>query len=179
MRVVGEDGLELPWDGKSFGSLQVRGPWVIRRYFKHDGEHNVDPEGWFNTGDVAHIDPEGYMQITDRLKDVIKSGGEWISSIEIESAAMSHPKVQEAAVIGVPHEKWSERPLLVVVAQPGEQPTPDELRNFLKGKVATWWIPDDVVFVKEIPHTAVGKIAKVELRQKLKDYILPSSNSKL
>ncbi len=135
----------------------------------------LDADGFFDTGDVATLDPYGYMQITDRSKDVIKSGGEWISSIELENLAVGHPKVAEAAVIGVPHAKWDERPLLVVVLKQGQTATKTELLKFLDGKVANWWLPDDVVFVKEIPHTATGKILKTALREQFKDYVLPSA----
>ncbi|HEX7249408.1 MAG TPA: 3-(methylthio)propionyl-CoA ligase [Burkholderiales bacterium] len=177
MRIVGEDGKSLPQDGKAFGDLQVRGPWVIRGYFKGEGgdplragEHG---EKWFPTGDVATIDPEGYMQITDRSKDVIKSGGEWISSIDLENIAMAHPKVAEAAVIGVKHPKWDERPIVVAVKKPGQEVSREELLKFFEGKIAKWWTPDDVVFVPELPHTATGKLSKLTLRQQLKDYKLP------
>ena len=171
MEIVDGEGKPLPHDGKSFGDLVVRGPWVTRRYFKDD----ADPlrNGWFPTGDVATIDPDGYMQITDRSKDVIKSGGEWISSIELENIAVSHPAVAEAAAIGVRHPKWDERPIVVVVKKQGAEVTRDELLQFYAGKVAKWMIPDDVVFVGELPHTATGKLSKLTLRQQLKDYILP------
>ncbi len=172
MRVVGEDGRELPRDGKAFGDLQVRGPWVTSGYFKDEGG---DPlvDGWFPTGDVATLDADGYMQITDRSKDVIKSGGEWISSIDLENIAVAHPAVAEAAVIGVQHPKWDERPVLVVVKRQGSEVTRDELLRFYDGKIAKWWRPDDVVFVAELPHTATGKLSKVTLRERLKDYRLP------
>jgi acyl-CoA synthetase (AMP-forming)/AMP-acid ligase II len=171
MRIVDDEGNELPWDGEAFGALQVRGPWVCSDYYKLEGaagSHTDD--GWFNTGDVATIDPNGYMAITDRTKDVIKSGGEWISSIELENTIMAHPAVAEAAVIGVAHEKWTERPLLVVVRAEGEDVSPQELLDFYEGKVAKWWIPSDVEFVDELPHTATGKIKKIELRRQFKDY---------
>jgi fatty-acyl-CoA synthase len=177
MRIVGEDGRGLPQDGKAFGDLQVRGPWVIRGYFKGEGGEPLrageQGEKWFPTGDVATIDPEGYMQITDRSKDVIKSGGEWISSIDLENIAMAHPKVAEAAVIGVKHPKWDERPIVVAVKKPGQDVSRDELLKFFEGKIAKWWMPDDVVFVAELPHTATGKLSKLTLRQQLKDYKLP------
>src|SRR5690606_33501546 len=166
----------LPHDGKAFGELLVRGPWVISAYYNDEAatKEAFDEEGWFRTGDVVTIDPEGYMQIVDRAKDVIKSGGEWISSIDIENKAVAHPDVAEAAVIGVPHPKWGERPLLVVVAKPGTSPTRDDIIGFLRGKVASWCVPDDVVFVEQLPHTATGKISKREIRQQLKDYRLPA-----
>jgi fatty-acyl-CoA synthase len=171
MKVVDDAGRELPWDGKSSGMLKVRGPWVCSDYFEL-GETSAahDEPGWFATGDVGNICPDGTLQITDRAKDVIKSGGEWISSIDLECVAAGHPKVQQAAVIGIPHPKWDERPLLVVVPRPGEPPTRDELLGWLDGRVAKWWIPDDVVLVEQIPLTATGKISKVELRQQFKDY---------
>jgi acyl-CoA synthetase (AMP-forming)/AMP-acid ligase II len=171
MRIVDENGGELPWDGKAFGNLQVRGPWVIKSYFKGEGG---DPllDGWFPTGDVATLDPEGYMQITDRSKDVIKSGGEWISSIDLENIAVAHPAIAEAAVIGVKHPKWDERPVVVAVKKPGKDVSKDELLKFYEGKIAKWWMPDDVLFVAELPHTATGKLSKLTLRQQLKDYRL-------
>jgi fatty-acyl-CoA synthase len=174
MRIVDDQGKELPWDGEAFGSLQVRGPWICSDYFKLEGSANAHHDGWFETGDVSTIDPEGFMAITDRTKDVIKSGGEWISSIEIENTAVGHPGVAEAAVIGVPHPKWSERPLLIVVPEEGSSLSKDELLAFFDGKIAKWWLPDDVVFVDEIPHTATGKIRKTELRKQFGDYQLPS-----
>ncbi len=170
MRVVDDSGRELPWDGKTSGRLQVRGPWVCKGYYKLDQSDAHLPDGWFDTGDVANIDAHGYLQITDRTKDVIKSGGEWISSIEVENAAMGHPDVAEAAVIGVPHPKWTERPLLVVVRRPGREPSSAELLQFLDGKIAKWWIPDDCQFVAEIPHTATGKVSKKDLRDHFKNY---------
>jgi len=170
MRIVGEDGKEQPFDGKSAGELQVRGPHTVKAYFRHKEKSATDKDNWFSTGDVATIDPYGHMQITDRSKDVIKSGGEWISSIEIENIAVSHPKILEAAVIAIPSKKWTERPLLICVAHEGEQCSKDEVLQFLQGKIAKWWMPDDVVFVKEIPHTATGKISKLQLRTKFKDH---------
>jgi fatty-acyl-CoA synthase len=171
MKIVDDAGSELPWDGKSSGMLKVRGPWVCRDYFRL-GEASAahDAEGWFATGDVANLSEDGTLQITDRAKDVIKSGGEWISSIDLECVVTGHPKVLQAAVIGIPHPKWDERPLLIVVQRPGAAPTRDELLGWLEGRVAKWWIPDDVVFVEKIPLTATGKISKVELRQQFKDY---------
>jgi acyl-CoA synthetase (AMP-forming)/AMP-acid ligase II len=174
LRIVDDEGNELPWDGVAYGALQVRGAWICSDYFKLEGSagsHTDD--GWFDTGDVATIDPDGYMAITDRTKDVIKSGGEWISSIELENTAMGHPAVAEAAVIGVAHPKWTERPLLIVMLAEGQEASKDELLGFLKGKVADWWIPDDVAFVDELPHTATGKVKKIELRQQFADYALP------
>jgi fatty-acyl-CoA synthase len=178
MRIVNDDGDVLPWDGKAFGALQVRGPWVCSDYFRLEGQaesHTAD--GWFRTGDVATIDPEGFLNITDRTKDVIKSGGEWISSIELENTAVGHPAVREAAVIGVAHEKWSERPLLVVVKAEGRDLSREEMLDWFDGKVASWWLPDDVVFVDEIPHTATGKIRKTELRKQFAGYRLPASRT--
>jgi fatty-acyl-CoA synthase len=173
MKIVGDGGRELPWDGVAFGDLHVRGPWVIDRYFRHDTSPLVD--GWFATGDVATIDRDGFMRITDRSKDLIKSGCEWISSIDIENVAVAHPAVAEAACIACAHPKWTERPLLVVVKRPNSDVTQDELRGFYEGKVAKWWIPDDVVFVDELPHTATGKLHKLKLREQFRHYILPSA----
>lgn len=175
LRAVLDDGRVCPHDGKTSGNLQVRGPHVVKAYYKHDGDHGVDKDGWFSTGDIATIDPLGYMQITDRSKDVIKSGGEWISSIDVENQATACPGVQEAAVIGIPHPKWTERPLLIVVRSKGSKVTKEEVLQFLKGKVAKWWIPEDCVFVDEIPHTAAGKISKLQLRKKFKSYESPKS----
>ena len=174
MRIVGEDGTSLPMDGKAFGDLQVRGPWVISTYYKDEGG---DPlvDGWFPTGDVATLDPDGYMQITDRSKDVIKSGGEWISSIDLENIAVAHPAVAEAAVIGVKHPKWDERPVVVAVKKAGQEVSREDLLKFYEGKIAKWWMPDDVVFVTELPHTATGKLSKLTLRQQMKDYKLPAA----
>jgi fatty-acyl-CoA synthase len=174
MKITDDAGKKLPWDGKKFGRLKVRGPAVARRYFKAENEEILDDEGFFDTGDVATIDQHGYMQITDRAKDVIKSGGEWISSIDLENLAVGHPKVAEAAVIGVTHPKWDERPLLVIVLKKGEQATKEDILGFMQGKIAKWWMPDDVVFVDEIPHTATGKIQKLTLRQQFRDYRLPN-----
>lgn len=174
LRIVDDEGKELPWDGEAYGALQVRGPWICSDYFKLEGGAGTHTDdGWFETGDVATIDPQGYMAITDRTKDVIKSGGEWISSIELENTAMGHPAVAQAAVIGVAHPKWTERPLLIVVKAEGQDADKDELLAFFKGKVADWWIPNDVAFVDEMPHTATGKVKKIELRKQFADYALP------
>jgi fatty-acyl-CoA synthase len=175
MKITDDRGREQPWDGKTFGRLKVRGPAVARRYYRAEDEDILDDQGFFDTGDVATIDRYGYMQITDRSKDVIKSGGEWISSIDLENLAVGHPSVAEAAVIGIRHPKWDERPLLVVVLKKDQTASRDELLSFMKGKIANWWLPDDVVFVEEIPHTATGKIQKTALRERFKDYILPGS----
>lgn len=164
MKIVDDVGAELPWDGKTFGNLLVRGSWVLRQYYRSESSPLL-AGGWFATGDVATIDPDGYMQITDRSKDVIKSGGEWISSIELENLAVGHPAVAEAACIAVPDDKWGERPLLVVVTRAGTAVTRDELLTFFDGKIAKWWIPDEVVFVDELPHTATGKLQKTKLRE--------------
>jgi len=172
MKITDDAGRELPWDGRTFGRLKVAGPAVTRAYFRQDGDA-LDEAGFFDTGDVATIDPNGYMHVTDRSKDVIKSGGEWISSIALENLAVGHPDVQEAAVVAVPHAKWDERPLLVVVPMPGANPSRESLLGFLEGKVARWWMPDDVVVVDEIPHTATGKIEKKALRAMFRDHVLP------
>src|SRR3989440_8063048 len=174
MRITDDAGRELPRDGKTFGRLKTRGPAIARRYFKEDA-NILDVDGFFDTGDVATIDRYGYMQITDRSKDVIKSGGEWISSIELENLAVGHPKVAEAAVIGVRHPKWDERPLLIVVLKKDQKAGKDEILGFMRGKTANWWMPDDVVFVDDIPHTATGKIQKTVLRARFKDYVLPTA----
>jgi fatty-acyl-CoA synthase len=184
MAVVDDAGKALPWDGRTSGNLVVRGPWVIEGYFGHagsplirvTGEDGRDAGLWFPTGDVAAIDADGFMQITDRSKDVIKSGGEWISSIDVENIAMAHPAIHEAAVIAVPHPKWDERPLLVVVRKPGEAGaalTRESVLGFYEGRIAKWQVPDDVVFVDEIPHTATGKMLKLKLREQFKDHKLP------
>ena len=175
MKITDHAGRPQPHDGKAYGHLKVRGPWVTRGYFKGEGGGILDAEGFFDTGDVATIDPDGYMQITDRSKDVIKSGGEWISSIELENAAVGHPAVAEAAVIGVAHPKWQERPLLIVVKKARHELTRAELLGFLEGKVAKWCVPDDVAFVDELPHTATGKLLKTKLREMFKDYRLPEA----
>ena len=174
MKITDDAGQRLPWDGRTFGRLKVRGPAVARAYYKDDSDI-LDAEAFFDTGDVATIDEHGYMHNTDRAKDVIKSGGEWISSIELENLAVGHPKVAEAAVIGVQHPKWDERPLLVIVLKRDQSATREEILAFMRGKVAKWWMPDDVAFVDEIPHTAAGKIQKTVLRQRFKDYVLPTA----
>src|SRR5580692_2062724 len=176
MKITDDTGKRLPWDGKTFGRLKVRGPAVARGYYREE-DSILDEEGFFDTGDVATIDRHGYMRITDRSKDVIKSGGEWISSIDIENLAIGHPKVAEAAVIGVRHPKWDERPLLVLVPKPGVLATREEIFAFMQGKVAKWWMPDDVAFVTEIPHTATGKILKTALRDQFKSYALPAATA--
>ncbi|OBY84435.1 3-(methylthio)propionyl-CoA ligase [Delftia sp. JD2] len=175
MRIVDSDGTDQPWDGKSYGDLLVRGPWIVDSYFKGESPLVKDAQGrgWFPTGDVATIDPDGFMQITDRSKDVIKSGGEWISSIDIENIAMAHPAVAMAACIGMPHPKWDERPIVAVAKKPGAEVTREELLKFYEGKTAKWQIPDDVVFVDAIPLGATGKMLKTRLREQLADYRLP------
>lgn len=178
MKIVDGDGKEQPWDGKAYGDLLVRGPWVVREYFKAEGGNplvkDVDGKEWFPTGDVATIDADGYMQITDRSKDVIKSGGEWISSIDIENIAMAHPAIAMAACIGMRHPKWDERPIVAVVKRSGAEVTSDDLLQFYEGKIAKWQIPDEAVFVDAIPLGATGKMLKTRLRELLKDYVLPS-----
>lgn len=175
MKVTDDHDNAHAWDGKTFGRLKVRGPAVARAYYGGAGAEQFDEDGWFDTGDVAFIDPNGYMQITDRAKDVIKSGGEWISTIDLENLAVGHPDIAEAAVIGISHPKWDERPLLVVVAKAGKELSKSEILGFMDGKVAKWWMPDDVAFVGEIPHTATGKIQKTTLREQFKDYRLPTA----
>ncbi|HJV86935.1 MAG TPA: 3-(methylthio)propionyl-CoA ligase [Noviherbaspirillum sp.] len=174
MKIVDDNGKELPWDGETYGNLLVRGPWIIERYFKGEGG-DVLQDGWFPTGDVATISPHGYMQITDRSKDVIKSGGEWIGSIDLENIAMAHPAVQQAACIGVFHPKWDERPLLVVVRKPGVDISREELIRHYDGKIAKWWTPDDVAFVEALPIGATGKILKNRIREQFKGYKLPTA----
>jgi acyl-CoA synthetase (AMP-forming)/AMP-acid ligase II len=174
MKIVDDAQRQLPHDGKTFGHLLVRGPAVAKAYHKDEGGSILDAQGFFDTGDVATIDEQGFMQITDRAKDVIKSGGEWISSIEIENLAVGHPAVAEAAVIGLPHPKWDERPLLIVVTKPQAEVSKAELLAYLEGKIAKWWMPDDVVFMGELPHTATGKIQKRELRERWKAHKLPT-----
>ena len=174
MKITDDAGNRLPWDGKTFGRLKVRGPAVARAYYKED-DTILDEEGFFDTGDVSTIDRHGYMQVTDRAKDVIKSGGEWISSIDLENLAVGHPKVAEAAVIGVKHLKWDERPLLVIVLKKDQTATREDILRFMQGKIASWWMPDEVVFVDEIPHTATGKIQKTVLRERFKNFVLPGA----
>lgn len=181
MRIVDENNQELPWDGVAFGALKVRGPWVASGYYGLSQEPGsegcpVDEHGWFDTGDVATISPQGYMQITDRTKDVIKSGGEWVSSIEIENAAVSHPDIAEAAAIGRYHPKWTERPLLVVIKQANAELTSQQVLSFLQDKLHKWSMPDDVVFVDELPHTATGKLNKLALRKTFEDYQFPAAS---
>lgn len=173
IEIFGEDGQPLPHDGKAFGDLKARGPWVASGYYRADGDA-TDAAGWFPTGDVATLDADGFVQITDRSKDVIKSGGEWISSIDLENAAVGHPDVQEAAVIGVAHPRWQERPLLVIVPKAGTQPTREDILAFMADKVVKWWMPDDVVFVDTLPHTATGKLQKLKLREQFRSYQLPT-----
>jgi len=174
MKITDDEGNELPRDGKTFGNLKVKGPYIVESYMKNDGGNILDEEGYFDTGDVATLDKDGFMQITDRSKDVVKSGGEWISSIELENVAVGHPDVAEAAVIGVVHPKWDERPLMIIVKKNDSLEKQDVL-DYLDGKIAKWWMPDDVVFVDEIPHTATGKIQKLTLREQFKDYKLPTA----
>jgi fatty-acyl-CoA synthase len=171
VRIVDDDGHELPRDGRSVGEIQVRGPWVLSGYFKGAGGKVVDEDGWFRTGDVAHMDADGFITITDRAKDVIKSGGEWISSIELENLAVSHPAVLEAAVVATRHPRWQERPLLLVHRKQGAEVSKEELLAFLSDKIAKWWLPDDVVFVEELPHTATGKVLKTRLREEYGDWL--------
>ena len=177
MKITGEDGEELPHDGVAFGNLKVRGPAIARAYFKGEGGEILDENGFFDTGDVSTMDQYGYMNITDRSKDVIKSGGEWISSIDLENLAVAHPDVAEAAVIGVAHPKWDERPLLICVLKEGASPSKEDILEFMTGKIAKWWMPDDVAFIEEIPHTATGKISKLTLREQFKDYELPTTQA--
>jgi fatty-acyl-CoA synthase len=169
MKIVDDDHSDLPRDGTTSGHLLVRGPAISSGYYKRD-ENILDEDGWFDTGDIANIDELGYMQITDRDKDVIKSGGEWISSIEIENTAVGCEGVAEAAVIGVAHQKWTERPLLIIVRKPGSDVSAEDILAYLDGKIATWWMPDAVEFIDEIPHTATGKIQKMELRKQFGGY---------
>ena len=175
IRLIDDAGQVLPHDGKTFGRLQIRGATVVGRYFKGDGGEILDADGYFDTGDVATIDTDGYMQITDRAKDVIKSGGEWISSIEIENIAAGHPKALMAAVIGVHHPKWDERPLLLVKLKDGETATRQDFLDFLDGKIAKWWTPDEVLFVNDIPLGGTGKIDKKLIRKAYEGYTLPGT----
>jgi fatty-acyl-CoA synthase len=175
LKLTDDDNQRQPHDGETFGRLKIKGPFIVREYFKGAGGRILDDEGFFDTGDVATIDRHGFMQITDRAKDVIKSGGEWISSIEIENLAVGHPKAALAAVIGVAHPKWDERPLLLVKLKDGESATREEFLQFLEGKIAKWWMPDDVVFVDDIPLGATGKIDKKLIRQRMAGYTLPTA----
>ena len=171
LKLVGKDGQDLPHDGVSVGELKVRGNWVISGYFKGEGGQVVDKDGWLGTGDVGTIDPDGYVQLTDRLKDVIKSGGEWISSIDIENLAISHPDVFEAGVIAVAHPVWQERPLLIVQPREGRHPSKQSILDFLAERLPKWQLPDDVVFVDSLPHTATGKLLKTELRERYNGHL--------
>ncbi|QHE75990.1 3-(methylthio)propionyl-CoA ligase [Hydrogenophaga sp. PBL-H3] len=175
LKIVDADGKALPWDGVAFGNLYVRGPWIASGYYRGEGGSVLDEEGFFPTGDVATIDPDGYLQLVDRAKDVIKSGGEWISSIDVENAAASHPGVSESAVIGVSHPKWQERPLLLVVKRPGASVEPQDLLDHLGTRIAKWWLPDEVLFVDALPHTATGKLLKTKLREQYREHKLPTA----
>ncbi|ROZ74951.1 3-(methylthio)propionyl-CoA ligase [Ramlibacter sp. WS9] len=175
LKIVDAESKALPWDGAAFGHLHVRGPWIAAGYFRGEGGDVLDAQGYFPTGDVATIDPDGYLQLVDRAKDVIKSGGEWISSIDVENVAASHPGVAEAAVIGVSHPKWQERPLLLLVRRPGATVTKAEVLDYLSNRVAKWWLPDEVLFVDALPHTATGKLLKTRLRETYRDYKLPTA----
>jgi fatty-acyl-CoA synthase len=173
IRIAGDDGAELPWDGETTGELEIRGPWIASEYYEDAAGAEKFHDGWLRTGDIASIDEEGSIRISDRAKDVIKSGGEWISSVDLENAIMAHPAVREAAVIAVPHERWTERPLACVVLQPGAACGPEELREHLAGLVAKWWLPDEIAFVDEVPKTSVGKFDKKVLRAQVADGTLP------
>ncbi|WP_297734101.1 long-chain-fatty-acid--CoA ligase [uncultured Maricaulis sp.] len=174
MRIVDDEGKELPWDGKSSGHVQVRGPWIASGYYRGAGAESFTEDGWFETGDVAHLDGNGFMTITDRSKDVIKTGGEWISSIDLENAAMGHPSVAMAAAVGMPHPKWQERPLMVVQLKEGAEPNAASIIEYLRGEVPKWWLPDAVEFIDEMPIGATGKILKTKLREIYKDYEFPT-----
>jgi len=175
VRAIGDHG-EVPWDGHTPGELEIRGPFVAESYYKMNEENRWSPDGWLRTGDVVTIDPEGYVKITDRTKDLIKSGGEWISSVDVENALVAHPAVAEAAVVAIPHPKWQERPLAIVVVKPGLTISEDELRAFLTERFAKWQLPDDFVFVPELPHTSTGKLLKSQLRRDYKDWSWQSQN---
>lgn len=175
-KITDDEGNEQPWDGESVGNLMIRGPWIAAGYFKKDNSDQLDADGYFPTGDIATIDSNGYLQLVDRSKDVIKSGGEWISTMELENQAVSHPDVAEAAVIGIHHPTWQERPLLIVVAKEGATVTSDDLMQFLGERVAKWWLPDDIAFVDELPHTATGKLLKTKLREQFKGYVAAESS---
>jgi fatty-acyl-CoA synthase len=166
-RIVGDDGEELPWDGETTGELEVRGPWIASEYYEDPAGEEKFHDGWLRTGDIASLDAHGSIRLSDRSKDVIKSGGEWISSVDLENAIMGHPAVAECAVIGMPHERWSERPLACVVLEAGASVEPDELRSYLTDHVVKWWLPDEVVFIDEVPKTSVGKFDKKVLRTRL------------
>ena len=170
LKIVDDDGKQLPEDGEAFGKLMIRGPWVNKRYYKFD-EDAIDGDGWFDTGDISSIDPDGYMTIVDRAKDVIKSGGEWISSVDLENAAQGHPDVTQACVIGVAHPKWDERPLLLVVPA-NDKKDKESIFAYLEDKIAKWWKPDDIVFVDELPIGATGKVLKIDLREQYKDHLM-------
>ena len=175
LKIVDDQGKDLPHDGKAYGELMVRGPWITSGYYKLEGSEAHGKDGWFATGDVCTIDSDGYMEITDRSKDVIKSGGEWISSIDLENQAMGHPDVLQAAVIGVPHPKWDERPLLIVVAAPDKEPNLAVVNDYLSDKVAKWWLPDDMIVVDELPLGPTGKVLKTKLREQFGDHKLPTA----
>ncbi|MEC9167091.1 MAG: AMP-binding protein, partial [Pseudomonadota bacterium] len=177
LKIVDEDGARLPHDGEAIGELAVRGPCVVDGYFNDEAASAaaIDDEGWFRTGDVASISPDGFLMIVDRTKDLVKSGGEWISSIDLENAAMAHPEIAECAVIAAAHPKWDERPLLIVVPAAGADLAKEAVIDFLTARVAKWWLPDDVVFVDELPHGATGKVSKLTLRAQFKDYVLPTA----
>ncbi len=174
LKIVDDEGRPLPWDGQTAGHLRVRGPWIASSYLKDEGGSPMDDEGYFRTGDIATIDPDGYLQLVDRSKDVIKSGGEWISSIDVENAALGHPAVAEAAIIGISHPKWQERPLLLVVKREGQEVDRQAILDYLAERIAKWWLPDDVIFVSELPHTATGKLLKTKLREQYGNYRLPT-----
>jgi fatty-acyl-CoA synthase len=179
LKIVDDDGRRLPHDGKAFGELFVRGPWIASGYFEDEpaSAAAIDEEGWFRTGDVATIDGEGTVHLVDRSKDVIKSGGEWISSIDLESVASAHPDLAQVAVIGLPHPKWAERPLLIAVPAAGKTPDRDGVLAFLDGKIAKWWLPDDVAFIDALPLTATGKVSKLQLRERFQDHRWPQDRA--
>jgi fatty-acyl-CoA synthase len=172
MKIADAEGNALPWDGVAFGDVYVRGPWICHEYYRRGVEGAADADGWFATGDVATIDPDGYLELVDRSKDVIKSGGEWISSIVLENIAVSHPDVAEAATVAARHAKWLERPLLLVVPKPGRRVAPESVLALFKGQVASWWVPDAVLVLDELPHSATGKLNKVALRERYGDHLL-------
>lgn len=176
LKVVDDAGNDLPHDGESQGHLLVRGPWILQKYFKADNDA-VDKDGWFDTGDISVLDQDGYMTIKDRAKDVIKSGGEWISSIDLENAAFGHPEVAEACVVGIPHPKWDERPMLFIVTNTGEEIDKQSILDFLASKVAKWWLPDEIIFLKELPHGATGKLQKFELREEYTNYYMENKDA--